>query len=116
MCFFPQARVDAGLPTAMVRISLVWNSVWYVQIPCSSWKLAILVVTRRKMHTLVVFGENKLANKRVTFKQKLTNSTNNTVNTVNTISSLKRSSNVLVPEVWIGAFTVNFEGQFMYFL
>ena len=51
------------------------------------------------MHTLVVFGENKLANKRVTFKQKLTNSTNNTVNTVNTISSLKRSSNVLVPEV-----------------
>ena len=65
------------------------------------------------MHTLVVFGENKLANNRVTFKQKLTNSTNNTVNT---ISSLKRSSNVLVPEVWIGAFTVNFEGQFMYFL
>ena len=65
------------------------------------------------MHTLVVFGENKLANNRVTFKQKLTNSTNNTVNT---ISSLQRSSNVLVPEVWIGAFTVNFEGQFMYFL
>ena len=60
---------------------------------------SILVVTRRKMHTLVVFGENKLANNRVTFKQKLTNSTNNTVNTVNTISSLKRSSNVLVPEV-----------------
>ena len=70
-----------------------------MQIPCSSWKLTILVVTRRKMHTLVVFGENKLANNRVTFKQKLTNSTNNTVNTVNTISSLKRSSNVLVPEV-----------------
>ena len=99
MCFFPQARVDAGLPTAMVRISLVEDSVWYVQIPCSSWKLAILVVTRRTMHTLVVFAENKLANKRVTFKQKLTNSANNTVNTVNTISSLKRSSNVLVPEV-----------------
>ena len=68
------------------------------------------------MNALVVFGENKLAIERVTFKQKLTNSADNTVNTVNTISSLKRSSNVLVPEVWIGAFTINFEGQFMYFL
>ena len=70
-----------------------------MQIPCSSWKLAILVVTCGKMNALVVFGENKLAIERVTFKQKLTNSTDNTVNTVNTISSLKRSSNVLVPEM-----------------
>lgn len=99
MCFFLQARVDAGLPTAMVRISLVSNIVCYVQISCSSWKLAIFVVTCRKMNTLVVFGENKLANKRVTFKQKLTNSSNNTVNMVNAISTPKRSSNLLVPKV-----------------
>ena len=70
-----------------------------MQIPRSSFKLAILVVTSRKMNTLVVFGENKLANKRVTFKRKLINSTKNTVNAVNTISSLKRSSDVLVPEM-----------------
>ena len=112
MCFFLQARVDAGLPTAMVRISLAWSIVWYVQIPCSSLKLAILVVTCRKMYTLMISCENKLANERLTFKQKLTNSTNNTGNT---ISILKRSSNVLVSELQIGAFTVNFKGQLIHF-
>lgn len=63
------------------------------------------------MYTLVISCENKLANERLIFKQKLTNSTNNTGNT---ISTLKRSSNVLVPELQIGAFTVNFKGQLIH--